>query len=1173
MFGKPHLGRITACVTLLWLGGMCPVWGAGLKQLPGHVPAAIKNLTAIGRLPATNELHLAIGLALRDPAGLDQFLADVCNPASPNYRHFLTTAEYTARFCPTEADYAAVKNFARTNGFKISGEHGNRLLLDVTAKTADLERAFHLHLEKYHHPTENRNFFAPDAEPTVDAGLPVADVSGLSDYYRPHPKLVKRNPPLAAPKNGSAPGGSYMGDDFRNAYVPGVTNTGAGQSVGLFQLDGYYPNDIAAYAQTTGGGRTNIQVITVPVGSTNWNIGTNGGNGEVSLDIEMAMSMAPGLSKILVFEGPNANWPNDILNAMLASNAICKNLSSSWGWPGGPVVSTDHIFQLMAAAGQSFFNASGDSDAFTVGPSSVNGVDNISTPNAPSSSPYITQVGGTTLTMNGSGSSYASETVWNWGLDQGSYVGSSGGVSSYYPIPSWQTNISMTANLGSTTQRNIPDVALTADNVYVISGGSGAGSGGNGGTSCAAPLWAGFMALVNQQYVAVTGQATNSVGFINPAIYAIGRGQNIDFTYATCFHDTTSGNNYWPSSPANYPATTGYDLCTGWGTPNTNLINALAAPASALVISPVSGFTAFGLPGGPFSPSSQILMLTNTSASSFNWSATDTSTWLNLSSTNGTLNAAGYANVTISVTTNANGLAAGNYSATVAFSNKTSHAAQSLYFTLAVSTNLVQNGGFETGDFTNWTLSDNGGPDQVDNGSLSSITPYDGSYEFIFGQANSPAYLSQNLMTSPGQTYLFSFWLCNPTNGATETFQASWNGGTVYSIYNPGVLAWTNEKFVVTATSTSTVIQFAAQNDPWYFGLDDVSVIPVNPPAITQQPLSETNAVGGNVVFSATVTGTAPLSFHWRTNGVNLVNNAVVSGATTNTLTLTGISTTNAGNYTLVVTNAYGAITSSVATLTVVVATPMTNQLTISTVGLGTFSPNYSNAWLNIGQGYSITSAPAAGFVFTHWTVSTNWLGGVTVNSTNLNFVMQSNLTLLATFVETSRPTLLITAPTNNQHLTNALAYITGTNSDNWGISGVWYRVNSNTWNAVTATTNQFINWTQVATLLAGTNTVNAYAVNFGGLASLTNTVSFVSSNTFALQLLFTNVQPLQTNGLSFSLQLSPGLNGHIQVSTNLASVTNWMTLTNFTGSNTVITFRDPGATNSNQRYYRAVIP
>ena len=176
--------------------------------------------------------------------------------------------------------------------------------------------------------------------------------------------------------------------------------------------------------------------------------------------------------------------------------------------------------------------------------------------------------------MNGSGASWASETVWNWSSSGGSYanVGSGGGVSTYYTIPWWQTGVDMTANLGSTTMRNVPDVALTADDVFVdYNNGS---SGGFGGTSCAAPLWAAFTALVNQQSVASGG---TTVGFLNPALYAIGTGTN----YTACFHDITTGNNIGSDTPGLYYAIAGYDLCTGWGTPNgTNLINALAPPAA-----------------------------------------------------------------------------------------------------------------------------------------------------------------------------------------------------------------------------------------------------------------------------------------------------------------------------------------------------------------------------------------------------------------------------------------------------------------------------------------------------------------------------------------------------------------------------------------------------------------
>ena len=335
--------------------------------------------------------------------------------------------------------------------------------------------------------------------------------------------------------------------------------TGAGQNVALVQFDGFFASDIATYEAQIGLTTNVPQLVVVPIDG---GVPTPGGGvGEVSLDIEMVVSMAPGVSKIYVYEAPNPSPWVDILSRM-ANDNVAKQLSSSWGGGQQPNPVAEQIFQQMALQGQTFYQASGDSDAFNV--ASGNPIF------FPSDSPHITTVGGTTLTMTGSGAAYASETVWNWGIEFGlDGVGSSGGISSIYAIPSWQTNINFAASHGSTTMRNVPDVALTGDNVWVIFGGGQTGA--FGGTSCAAPLWAGFTALINQQAVG-TGHAP--VGFINPAVYAIATGPN----YANCFHDTTTGNNTWSGSPSQFFAVPNYDLCTGLGTPNgTNLINALAA--------------------------------------------------------------------------------------------------------------------------------------------------------------------------------------------------------------------------------------------------------------------------------------------------------------------------------------------------------------------------------------------------------------------------------------------------------------------------------------------------------------------------------------------------------------------------------------------------------------------
>ena len=246
-----------------------------------------------------------------------------------------------------------------------------------------------------------------------------------------------------------------------------------------------------------------------------------------------------------------------------------------------------------------------------------------------------------------------------------------------------------------------------------------------------------------------------------------------------------------------------------------------------------------------------------------------------------------------------------------------------------------------------------------------------------------------------------------------------------------------------------------------------------------------------------------------------------------------------------------------------------TNQLGVRAIGLGTISPNYSNAWLEIGRNYNMLATPGSGFVFTNWTISTNWIGDAKTNNATVQFMMASNLTLQVGFVDITKPTLTITVPTSGQRMTNALANVKGTASDNWGITNVWYQLNTNDWCFAT-TTNGWTNWSVTLTLVAGTNTVRAYAMDLGANFSTTNSVSFISSNTFALQLGFTAGPPMTGNGLGFDLQISPGLNGRIETSTNLA---NWVTLTNFVGTNATLHIRDAAATNFNQRFYRAVTP
>jgi len=608
-----------------------PGRAAQRQVLHGHVPAVVSRLAPVGRLDATQRLNLAIALPLRNQQALTDLLRRLYDPASPSYRQFLTPAQFAAQFGPAEEDYETVAAFAKAHGLTVTHRYSNRLLLDVNGAVSDIENALHVTMRVYPHPTEARTFYAPDAEPSLDLAVPISHIGGLDNYAVPKPNFQPMPASRAAgakPSSGSGPSGTYMGNDFRAAYAPGVSLTGSGQTIGLLEFDGYSASDISYYENLAG--LPNVTLTNVLLDNSNGR-GSGDGQVEVSLDIEVAISMAPGISQIIVYEAGSNGSFDDILNRM-ADDDLAKQLSCSWfesGQGDDPVA--DGIFQEMETQGQSFFCASGDSDAYT-------GLIPF-----PEDNVLVTEVGGTTLTDNGTGGSWSSETVWNWGYDSsaGGYVGSGGGISTQYSIPAWQQGISMTANLGSTTMRNIPDVALTADNVYVR---VQRGNESVGGTSCAAPLWAGFIALVNQQ-AAANGKST--MGFINPAIYAIGKGSG----YTSAFHDITTGNNTSSSSPTQFYAVAGYDLCTGWGTPNgAALINALAPTGARPVIT--SALTATATNGAAFS---YLIAATNSPAS---YGASGLPAGLGVNTTSGlisgTTTATGTSSVVISAT-NASG--------------------------------------------------------------------------------------------------------------------------------------------------------------------------------------------------------------------------------------------------------------------------------------------------------------------------------------------------------------------------------------------------------------------------------------------------------------------------------------------------------------------------------------
>jgi kumamolisin len=507
--------------------------------------------SVVGHLPASQSMDITLVLPLRNQASLDYVLKDIYDPSSPNYRHFFSVKDFTTVFGPSQKDYDTVTQWAKQSGFQIVGTAPNRLILQLKGSASTVEQAFHVNMNVYQHPTESRTFFAADREPMADLSVQLWSVRGLDNYATAHPMFVHRSPgetgvnPNAT--TGSCPSQSFCGSDMRAAYYGSGSLTGAGQTLGLFEFAGTDLADVTTYY--TNAHQTNNVPITLKSvdGASTACLASQGcDDTEQTLDITQALGMAPGLNNLIVYIGKSSPLDDaGIFNAMATANPLDAQLSSSWSWTPPDPSTDDPFFQEFAMQGQNLFDAAGDSGKWTKQLTFV----------WPADDPYLVSVGGTDLTTTGAGGAWASETGWS---DSG------GGISpNNFPIPAWQTAAAAGCSSCSKTIRNGPDVAANANyTFYVCADQTSCTANLYGGTSFAAPMWAGYLALANQQAVS-NGQST--LGFINPLIYPIGAGSD----YGKDFHDVTSGSN-------GYSATVGYDLVTGWGSPNgSGLINDL----------------------------------------------------------------------------------------------------------------------------------------------------------------------------------------------------------------------------------------------------------------------------------------------------------------------------------------------------------------------------------------------------------------------------------------------------------------------------------------------------------------------------------------------------------------------------------------------------------------------
>ncbi len=530
-------------------------------------PAVPRTARALGRLEAGASVPLSISLPLRDPAGLQDLLTRLYDPNDALYRHFISQAEFARRFGPTQADFDAVLAFAARQGLSVVHTSKTRSLVDVVGTREAVEAAFGTQLTKYQ-MADGRVAYANSSAPRVPQSVAskIASVVGLDTvdlYQRSHRHRltgeVLRPMIQAVPtrdSTGTGPLGGLSPADIKTAYsltsvapinLSGLT--GQGQTLGLYELDDYLPSDILGYTQQFNLPAASLHNIQTPLFAARKTPSAD--RGEVTLDIEMMVALAPRAT-IYVYQGANGTSDRVTLYQQIADDNAAKSISTSFGIDeaaaqiDGDIAPETAAFQQMQAQGQSMFAASGDNGAFDDG--TTISVDD------PAANPAVTGVGGTKLTLN-SNQGYQSETTWN--RDPVASAGGGGGISTLFPIPNYQATLKTAA---SQTMRNVPDVSLNADPqtgyaVYLTNPGKTAAFGVFGGTSAAAPLWAAFTGLVNEQR-AVFG-LSSTAGFLNPALYTLAQSGQ----YVSVFHDISDSSNN-----LKYVAGPGYDNATGLGT-------------------------------------------------------------------------------------------------------------------------------------------------------------------------------------------------------------------------------------------------------------------------------------------------------------------------------------------------------------------------------------------------------------------------------------------------------------------------------------------------------------------------------------------------------------------------------------------------------------------------------
>jgi subtilase family serine protease len=574
------LAATAIAVCALSLSGLGTAWSAGTVKIKGNHPTELARLGPVVHADPAMKLHLTVVLGIHDQAKLEQLLADQQNPSSSQYHQWLTPKQFNERFGPTKAQTEAVVKWLKSQGLHVTSTNPLGRTINASANVTQAEAAFATSI------VTSGVSFGNASDPSVPAEFAgvIVGIQGLDNMHAVVPAGLHRRLPsadkdLSHSQLLALADVAHPGADTGGASVPGAT-VGGGDAFGPFDIETFYdetplisagnsgttsPDCVALdedsdyldaavtlFASSFGFAPFNITRV-LPGGSSP---GTNGDETEALLDIDYAHATAPA-TPIHVYVNGNlytsiqSSITDNTCGAISISFIYCSSSSSFF-------TGLDTLFAQAATQGQSVFIASGDWGAAGLQYDATSNSCVVGTAlNASemAASPHVIGVGGTTFSpqYNASGNDTSVVGVAPGGIES-AWGSSGGGASKIFSKPAWQTG----PGVPNDSARDVPDVAMIAWTPAVFIGADVSGVAQIqccwGGTSLAAPLWAGYSRAIAQH------QNGTRLGLLNPTIYSLAAKGLL----SNGIEDVTSGNNSY-NGVTGYSAGAGYDLVTGWG--------------------------------------------------------------------------------------------------------------------------------------------------------------------------------------------------------------------------------------------------------------------------------------------------------------------------------------------------------------------------------------------------------------------------------------------------------------------------------------------------------------------------------------------------------------------------------------------------------------------------------